>query len=214
MALGLLLLMVLPFVLSAARFGIRGLTSDLSAETYLYTSDRWLPNLALFSHMLGGAVITTLAPLQLYSGLRGRYFRAHRWAGRLIVLLALTSALGGLAYIASRGTIGGWPMDAGFAIYGLCLGLAAIQTIRHARAGELRRHRDWALRLVVLALASWLFRLHYVVWFVLTDGLGSTPQLNGPFDRVQVFAFFVPYLIALEIAFRWQRRRVVRTFAA
>lgn len=201
--------MVLPFALYAARFGMRGLTSDLSAETYLYTADRWLPNLALFSHMLGGAAITVLAPVQLYTGLRRRRLRAHRWAGRLIILLSLTSALGGLAFIASRGTIGGWLMDVGFAIYGLCLGLAAVQAIRHARARELGRHREWALRLVVLALASWLFRLHYVVWFLLTDGLGSTPELNGPFDRVQVFAFFVPYLIALEVYLRRQRRREV-----
>lgn len=208
------MLMVLPFVFYAARFGVRGLSSDLSAETYLYTAGRWLPNLAVFSHMLGGAVITALAPLQLYTGLHRRLLRTHRWAGRLIVLLALTSALGGLVFIASRGTIGGWFMDVGFAIYGACLALAAVQAIRHARAGELRLHREWALRLFVLALASWLFRLHYVVWFLLTDGLGSTPELNGPFDRVQVFAFFVPYLIALEIYLRWHRRRTVRVLNA
>ena len=201
------MLLLLPFVIYAARFGVRGLSSDLSAETYLYTAGGWLPNLGLFSHMLGGAVITALAPLQLYTGLRRRLPRAHRWAGRLIVLLALTSALGGLAFIASRGTIGGRLMDVGFAIYGLCLALAAVKTIRHARDRELRLHRDWALRLFVLVLASWLFRLHYVVWFLITGGLGSTLDLTGPFDRVQAFAFFVPYLIGLEICLRWQRRR-------
>ena len=107
--------MLLPFVIYAARFGVRGLSSDLSAETYLYTVGRWLPNLALFSHMLGGAVITALVPLQVYTGLRRRPRRAHRWAGRLLVLLSLTSALGGLAFITSRGTIGGRLMDVGFA---------------------------------------------------------------------------------------------------
>lgn len=201
------MLMLLPFIIYAVHFGVRGLSSDLSAETYLYTAERWLPNLALFSHMLGGATITALVPLQLYTGLRSRLLRAHRWAGRLIILLSLTSALGGLAFIALRGTIGGRLMDVGFATYGLCLALAAAQTIRRARRGDLRLHREWALRLFVLVLASWLFRLHYVVWFLLTDGLGSTPDLTGPFDRVQVFAFFVPYLIGLEIYLRWQRRR-------
>lgn len=157
--------------------------------------------------MLGGAAITILAPIQLYTGLRRRLLRAHRWAGRLIVLLLLTSALGGLTFIASRGTIGGWFMDLGFAAYGLCLAVAAVQTFRHGRSGETELHREWALRLVVLVLASWLFRLHYVLWFLITDGLGSTPDLTGPFDRVQVFAFFVPYLIALEVYLRWHRRR-------
>lgn len=207
LALGLLLLLTLPFVIYAAGFGVRGLSSDLSAETYLYTAGAWLPNLAVFSHMLGGAVITALAPVQLYTGLRGRLPRVHRWAGRIIVLLSLTSALGGLAYIVSRGTIGGRLMDVGFATYGLCLAVAAVQTIRHARGGDMLHHRQWALRLVVLVLASWLFRLHYVVWFLITDGLGSTPDLTGPFDRVQVFAFFLPYLLALEVHLRWRRRQ-------
>jgi hypothetical protein len=115
--------------------------------------------------------------------------------------------VGGLVFIARRGTIGGPVMDLGFALYGLCLATAAVQTIRHAWGRALERHREWALRLFVLALASWLFRLHYVVWFLITDGLGSTPDLTGPFDRVQVFAFFVPYLIGLEVYLRWRRRR-------
>jgi hypothetical protein len=213
-ALGLLMLLSLPFAFYAARFGVRGLTSDLSAESYLYTGGQWLPNLALFTHMVGGAVITVLVPVQLYTGLRGRLMRSHRWAGRLIVLLSLTSALGGLTFIAVRGTIGGRLMDVGFAIYGLCLAVAAARTLGYARLGEIAHHREWALRLFVLTFASWLFRLHYVIWFLITDGLGSTPNLTGPFDRVQVFAFFVPYLIALEIYLRQKRRpadRVAKT---
>lgn len=206
-ALALLTLLSAPFVAYAAHFGLRGLFSDLSAETYLYTAGRWLPNIALFSHMMGGAVVTALVPLQLYTGLRRKWLRAHRWAGRLIVLLSLAAAVGGLTFIATRGTIGGWLMDVAFAAYGLCLAVAAVQTLRHARRGRIAAHREWALRLFVLALASWLFRLHYVVWFLLTDGLGSEPDLTGPFDRVQLFAFFVPYLLALEIHLCWQRRR-------
>lgn len=212
-ALGLLVLLVLPFVGYAARFGLRGLASDLSAETYLYTAGSWLPNLAIFGHMLGGAVVTAFVPFQLYTGpragpragLRGGLARAHRWAGRLVVLLSLTSALGGLTFIALRGTIGGWPMDVAFAAYGVCLAVAAVQTIRWARRGDLRQHREWALRLFVLALASWLFRLHYVVWFLVTGGLGSTPDLTGPFDRAQLVAFFVPYLVAVEAYLRRRR---------
>ena len=75
--------------------------------------------------------------------------------------------------------------------------------MRYARARNFQRHREWALRLFVLALGSWLFRVHYGLWFALTDGLGSTPDLTGPFDRIQVFAFFLPYLVWLE----WYLRR-------
>jgi hypothetical protein len=57
--------------------------------------------------------------------------------------------------------------------------------------------------MVVLALSSWLYRVHYGLWFLVTGGLGSEPDFSGLFDRVQVFAFYLPYLLALEI---WLRR--------
>ena len=76
--------------------------------------------------------------------------------------------------------------------------------MRAARAGDVTRHRAWALRLFVLIIGSLIFRLHYALWFLLTDGLWSTPQLDGPFDQVQYVAFYLPYLAALEL---WLRRR-------
>jgi hypothetical protein len=205
-----LVLLSLPFVIYAVTFGIRGLSSNLSGETYLYTAENWLPNLAVFGHMTAGAIITLLAPFQLLPVLRRKYPKFHRQSGRLIVLLAIPSALGGLTYILMRRTIGGSFMDVAFAIYGLCFLMAAIQTIRYARARRWTLHREWALRFFVLAIASWLFRLHYTVWYLLTDGLGSEPDLTGIFDRVQTFAFFVPYLIGLEI---YLRRHPVRAEA-
>lgn len=195
---------VIAFAAYSMRFGLRGLGADLSAETYIYTSGAPLFNLAIFAHMVLGAVIMLLVPLQLSTGLRLRFPRQHRLAGRVIVGGAVCVALGGLAYIGLRGTIAGPLMDLGFAVYGGLFLLAAAQTLRHAHAGNHDRHRDWALRLLVLIMGSLLFRLHYVLWYLLTDGLWSTEQLDGPFDKVQYFAFYLPYLALLEL---WIRRR-------
>ena len=95
-------------------------------------------------------------------------------------------------------------MDLGFALYGGLVLLAATQAIRHARAGNIEVHRQWALRLLVLVMASLIFRVHYVVWFIVTDGLWSNEQLTGAFDQVQYFAFYLPYLAVLEV---WIRRK-------
>jgi hypothetical protein len=174
----------------------------LRTESYLFT-DSELANGAISVHMLAGAAITALAPLQVLQGPRRRWPWLHRATGRAIVAAALVAALGGLVFIAVRGTIGGAWMDFGFALYGAAMAVAAVQTFRHAKARDIARHRAWALRLVVLVLASWLFRVHYGIWFLATGGLWSNDSLTGPFDRVQVLAFFLPYLLILEL---WLRR--------
>ena len=61
-------------------------------------------------------------------------------------------------------------------------------------------------RLFVLVLGSWLYRVHYGLWYLATDGLASTPEFTGTFDRVQNVAFYLPYLVLLEI---WLRTRPV-----
>ncbi|SLN72418.1 DUF2306 domain-containing protein [Roseisalinus antarcticus] len=201
---GLLALAALPFALYALDFGTAGLRHDLSGESRLFLPGRAGANDAISVHMVAGGLITILAPLQVIPALRRRLPGWHRWAGRLTVALALGAAVAGLIFIALRGTIGGPVMNAGFALYGLCMGLSALQTIRFARARDYRRHRIWALRLFVLCIASWLYRVHYGLWEVLTGGLGTAEDFTGPFDRVQVFAFFLPYLALVQL---WVWRR-------
>lgn len=200
----------LGFAIYSVTFGARGLALDLSSETYIYTPGHLPTNLAVFSHMILGGLIMGLVPLQLVGRVRARHPRLHRITGRVIVAGAMVAALGGLGYIASRGTIAGPLMDAGFALYGGLMLVAAVQVLRLARAGEFARHRAWALRLFVLITGSLIFRLHYTLWYLLTDGLGSTPALDGPFDRVQYVAFYLPYLAALELWLRRSRAVVPR----
>lgn len=203
----LLLLLVAPFSFYAAGFGWRSLWRDVGAESYLFAGRSPLAENGLSLHMLAGAAVTLVVPLQILPSMRRRAPAFHRWTGRAIVVASLATAAGGLVFIAARGTIGGPVMDVGFALYGILIGLAAIQTIGQARYGAFDVHREWALRLAVLILGSWLFRVHYVLWYALTGGIGSNVTLTGPFDRVQVFAFYLPYLALLELYLKRTRRR-------
>ena len=200
----LLLVPLIAFSAYSLRFGLRGLGVDLSEETYIFTPDGTLPNVAIFSHMILGAIAMVLAPLQLSSRLRMRLPALHRVSGQLIIFSATLIALGGLVYIAVRGTIAGWLMDVGFALYGLLMLGAALQAFRFARKADFQRHREWALRLFVLIMGSLIFRLHYALWYLLTGGVASNEQLTGPFDQVQYFAFYLPYLVLVEL---WIRKR-------
>jgi len=206
----------LLFVYYAFDFSIRGLSQDLSAETHLYTAGAVLPNTAIFTHMLAGATITLLAPLQLFTPLRKRFPALHRVSGYLFFLSAILTAVGGLGFITINRTIGGPVMDVAFTLYGLCVLVCCVQTIRFARARDFATHREWALRVFVLAMGSWLYRIQYGVWFAIMGDIGIGENFSGPFDYFQDFAFFVPYLIGVEIYIRHQRagRPVLPLYAA
>ncbi len=111
----------LLFVYYALDFGVRGLSQDLSEQTHLFTADTPLPNTAIFTHMLAGALITFLAPLQLFTPLRRRFPALHRASGYLFFTSAIFTAIAGLSFIAVNQTIGGPVMDIAFALYGLCV---------------------------------------------------------------------------------------------
>ncbi len=204
LGIALLAVPLLAFAAYSLRFGVRGLGFDLTEETYIYTPGGPVTNVAIFAHMVLGGAVMVLAPLQLVGRVRARYPRLHRITGRVIITASIAVALGGLFYIGVRGTVAGPLMDLGFALYGALMLGAGLQALRFARAGDFMRHSAWALRLFVLVMGSLIYRLHYALWYSLTDGLWSNEQLVGPFDQVQYFAFYLPYLAILEV---WIRRR-------
>ncbi|WP_043845658.1 DUF2306 domain-containing protein [Roseivivax marinus] len=196
-------LLALPFVLYAGAFGLAGLATDLSGETRFYTTP--LPTALIFAHMTTGAVATLLAPFQLIERIRTRRPRVHRALGYVTLAAAAITGIAGLLYIALKGTIGGPLMSAGFALYGALLLIAAANTVYHALDKNRAAHRVWALRLTVLALGSFLYRLHYWVWYAATGGAGSTPDFTGPFDLFNFAGFYLPYLVILELVLRTER---------
>lgn len=207
LALAMLALVASDFVGHSLEQGWAGLTRDLSGENRLYWPDAPVATTAIFAHMIGGAVITALAPLQLAGPVRRRWPWVHRWSGRCLAACAVATGAAGLVYIGLRGTVGGAPMSVAFAVYGACLIVAAVMAARLARARDYVRHRRWALRLAILALASWIYRMHYGIVFVVADGAGVQDDFRGAFDLFNIWAFYVPYLIALELWFLRERRQ-------
>ncbi|APX11514.1 DUF2306 domain-containing protein [Tateyamaria omphalii] len=204
----LLFVMIQGFVWHSAQRGALGLSGDTSVIERLTGPTPSL--MSLFAHMVSGALVTLLSVIQLAGPIRQRWPRVHRISGRVLAVAALLTGIGGLIYIARSGTVGGAPMSVAFALYGVLMIIAAIQTPRFAMAGDYARHRRWGLRLIVLGLGSWLYRLHYGLWYgttcTLSDtlcGIAAEPDFSGLFDQINLFAFYLPYLLALE----WWLRR-------
>jgi hypothetical protein len=156
-------------------------------------------------HFAAGGVILVLGCIQLMGGVRRRWPAVHRWTGRVYVTASALAGVGGLTFILTNGTIGGTVMDVGFGLYGVLMVIAAVQAVRHARARRMELHRAWALRLFALAIGSWLFRMDYGFWLLLTGGAGHTATYGGPFDYVMDFFFYIPNLLLVEAFIRARR---------
>jgi hypothetical protein len=171
----------------------------------LYESDTPTATAGIGLHFAAGGIILALGCIQFMSSIRSRHPAVHRWIGRVYVTAAFLAGVGGLTFIAAKGTIGGTTMDVGFGIYGVLTATAAVQTYRHARARRLDVHRAWAMRLFALAIGSWLYRMDYGFWFLLADGAGHAKDFSGPFDQVMAFFFYVPNLLVVEALIRAPR---------
>lgn len=165
----------------------------------LYDAENGGSTAGIAVHFLAGGIILVLGCLQLLASVREKYALIHRISGRIYVTACLLAAVGGLVFIALKGTIGGLVMDIGFTGYGLLMFLAAIQTIRFARRKDFVRHRAWALRLFALAIGSWLYRMDYGFYIGFGGRAGHTELFRGWFDYFMDFWFYLPNLLMVEI---------------
>jgi hypothetical protein len=177
----------------------------------LYESDTPTATAGIGLHFAAGGIILALGCIQFVGSIRSHYPAAHRWIGRVYVTAAFLAGIGGLTFIAAKGTIGGPTMDVGFGIYGVLTAIAAVETYRHARARRVDIHQAWAMRLFALAIGSWLYRMEYGFWFLLADGAGHLKDFSGPFDKLMAFFFYVPNLLVVEALIRAPRASMSAT---
>jgi len=173
----------------------------------LYEAHTPVASFGMGLHFFAGATLLLLGPVQLIAQVRRQAPAVHRWIGRVYAFAAFAAGVGGLIFIALKGTVGGVMMTAAFAAYGALMILAAVQTVRHAMARRIDIHRAWAIRLFALAIGSWLYRIGYGLFFAIngSDDPGHTADFTGWFDHVMNWAFFVPPLIVAELFIRARR---------
>lgn len=165
----------------------------------LYDADNSASTAGIGLHFLAGGIILILGCMQMIGSIREKYPLIHRISGRIYILASLLTAVGGLVFIAYKGTVGGTVMDIGFTGYGLLMGWAAVETARHARAGRMDKHRAWGIRLFALAIGSWLYRMDYGFYIGFGGSAGHTDDFTGWFDYFMDFWFYLPNLIVAEL---------------
>jgi uncharacterized membrane protein len=108
--------------------------------------------IATLLHVLPGGVFLVLAPFQFSSRIRNQHLRFHRWSGRVLVLVGLTTGVTGL-YFGLLEPYGGPGEAVVVALVGGLFLTALGKALQAIRRGEVMRHREWMIRAFTLALA-------------------------------------------------------------
>ncbi len=164
-------------------------------------------NLVFGMHVFMAAVITFGGTLQLIPQLRKRALALHRWNGRIFIFTAYMMAIGGLYLVWVRGAVlstnGAWAIT----LNATLILVFATLAIRTAQARNIPAHRKWALRLYLMVNGVWFFRIGFMAWIMINQGpVGSTENLDGPFDLFWAYANFLLPLAVLEGYLYTQKR--------
>ena len=157
---------------------------------------------AIATHLASALVVILTGALQLVPQVRNRFPVFHRWNGRVYLFTALTLSLGGLYMLFFRGAqTGGLIPQIGSAFNIVLIWLCAAMALRYAIARDFRTHRRWALRLFLVVMGAWFFRIGFFLTLLVFQGpVGFDPTtFTGPLLTFLVFAQYVLPLAVLEL---------------
>jgi uncharacterized membrane protein len=193
----------------ASFFGMTALRGDFHGWSRFisrgHVSGDTMGNFAVVLHV-GSAVAVMLAgALQLIPGVRNRFPTFHRWNGRIYMLTAVTLSMAGLYMTWIRGSVGDVFQHVGSSLNAVLIMLCAAMALRYAVARDFKTHRRWALRLFLVASASWFLRLMFFLSLLLFGPVGFDPTtFRGPLLTFMSFASYLLPLAVLEIYLRAQ----------
>jgi uncharacterized membrane protein len=168
-----------------------------------YVAGDAIGNLAFAAHVMLAAVVTVGGALQLIPQIRERAITLHRWNGRVFMLAGVVAALTGLYMNWVRHANSGPVNSYGVSLNGVLILLCVAMAWRAVRAGDIDRHRRWALRAFMVMNGVFLKRLGSFGWGMLTSG-ANMPVMDYMFE-------FGSYLIPLAVLELYLRARASRT---
>ena len=160
-------------------------------------------NLAFAAHALLAAVIALGGALQIVPQIRARALAFHRWNGRVFLVTAVGLSLSGLYMVWVRGANPNFVGKVSTTLNAVLILVFAALAWRAARRRDLTVHRQWALRLYLVANAQWFIRVGVFAWVILNRGpVGMNKTFDGPFNYFADFACYLLPLAVLELYLR------------
>jgi Predicted membrane protein (DUF2306) len=125
-------------------------------------------------HIVPGLLLVSLVPFQFSRRFRSRHLRAHRWIGRIVIILGLVIGLS--AILMSRNPIGGGVEIAAIGFFDALFLFALTKALIHIRRREVALHREWIIRAMSIALGVATVRPIMGVFFATSTLTGLKPQ--------------------------------------
>ena len=151
-------------------------------------------------HVATGAVFLVLGLAQFSATLRSRHPAVHRWCGRALLALGAAFTLTGF-FFAIAVPYGGVLETSAALVFGSFFLLAGGRAWLAIRRGDVRRHREWMIRMFATALGIATIRL---------IGLATLAALSPGVDVVSPQAFgeglWMGWAVTLLVAELWIRR--------
>lgn len=163
-----------------------------------YTPGHAVGNVAVAIHLLLAVIIMVGGPLQMIPQMRHRAHSFHRLNGRLYITALFVTSVAGLYMIWSRGRADRVLQHLGVSLHAVLIMGFAVLALRYAIARDISTHRRWALRLFMVVIAGWFFRIGLLHWVFFNGRPAGFDPMTFT-DPLLNFLSFADYLLPLAI---------------
>jgi len=126
------------------------------------------------AHIVPALALMLLIPLQFSRRFRTRHLKAHRWIGRVIMVLGLIVGISGLALL--KNPVGGAAEVTAILFFDTLFLVALAKAYVHARRRAIALHREWVIRAMSVAVGVATVRPIMGAFFATATLTGMTPH--------------------------------------
>lgn len=213
----------LPFVEHAFVAGLGFLFSGESTHPALNLDRAGHYPLAIYAlavHMVSGAVINFLSPLQVHLGLTQKNKKLHRYIGSAVIVISFTGALVGTTFYAL------YPDDVGTrlmkspsnlqagSLFGIAMFIVTYKVVQTLIQRDFKQHRIWAISMFAMAIGSYTSRVLDGWEYLYFSNFGGDPHLRRMVAIATAWAFWLLPLALIHGYYALKQRGVFANFPA
>jgi hypothetical protein len=157
-------------------------------------------------HIVPALALICLVPFQFSRRFRTRHLKAHRWIGRVIMVLGLIVGVSGLALL--KDPVGGWAEVTAILFFDALFLVALTKAYVYARRRAIAQHREWVIRAMSVAVGVATVRPIMGVFFATAPLTGMTPH---QFFGIAFWTGFTLTYVAGEMWIRYTRHFACET---
>jgi hypothetical protein len=126
------------------------------------------------AHILPALALMLLVPFQFSRRFRARHLKAHRWIGRVVMVLGLIVGVSGLTLL--KNPVGGAAELTAILCFDTLFLVALAKAYVYARARAIALHREWVIRAMSVAVGVATVRPIMGAFFATARLTGMTPH--------------------------------------